>query len=215
MKRRLKRIIVRAFFLLCIICAIILACNYIIIKQAEPYIYENIKDVPKYKVGLLLGTSKYLQSGELNPFFERRINAAIFLFKAKKIEYVIASGDNRTSSYNEPLRMKEELIKRGMPDKKIYLDFAGLRTLDSVVRCKEIFGQNEFLIISQKFHNERAIFIARNLGIESFAFNAKGVPVRLAPKTTLREYFARVKAVLDVYITGKAPKYLGEKIKIQ
>lgn len=194
------------------VCAIFI-CNYIIIKKAAPYIYDNADDVPECKAGLLLGTSKYLKGGDPNPFFEKRIEAAIFLIKKNKINCIIASGDNRTPSYNEPLRMKEELIKRGISEKKIFLDFAGFRTLDSVVRCQKIFGQQRFIVISQKFHNERAVFIARALGIEASAFNAQSVPITEAPKTAIRECFAKVKAFIDVY-TGESPNFFGEKVTI-
>ena len=214
MRKWLKKIIIATCAVLLLVCAIVFFCDYIISKQAEPYIYNSINDVPHYKVGLLLGTSKYLGSGVLNPFFERRISAAVLLMKKKKIKYIIASGDNRKATYNEPERMKEELVKRGVPEERIFLDYAGLRTLDSVVRCQKIFKQDTFLVISQKFHNERAIFIARNLGINTFGFNAKSVPIRDAPRTTTREYFARVKAVIDVFITDKAPRFLGEEIDI-
>ena len=194
------------------VCAVFI-CNYVIIKKAAPYIHDSADDMPEYKVGLLLGTSKYLKGGEPNPFFEKRIDAAILLMEKKKISYIIASGDNRTPSYNEPLRMKEELLKRGIPEEKIFLDFAGFRTLDSVVRCQKIFGQQSFVVISQKFHNERAVFIARAFGIEASAFNAQRVPIPEAPKTAIRECFAKVKAFIDVY-TGESPKFLGEEVTI-
>ena len=192
----------------------VFVCNFVVIKKAAPYLYDSADDMPEYKAGLLLGTSKYLKGGDPNPFFEKRIDAAALLIKKKKIDYIIASGDNRTQSYNEPLRMKEELVKHGIPEKKIFLDFAGFRTLDSVVRCQKIFGQQSFVIISQKFHNERAVFIARALGIEASAFNAQSVPIPEAPKTLIREYFAKVRAFLDVY-TGKSPKFLGEEVVIE
>ena len=210
----MKKLYKRILTLVCLsVCAVFL-CNYIIIKKAAPYIYNDVDNVPEHKTGLLLGTSKYLKGGELNPFFEGRIEAAILLIKKNKIDYIIASGDNRRPSYNEPLRMREELIKRGIPEKQIFLDFAGFRTLDSVVRGQKIFGQQRFIIISQKFHNERAVFIARALGIEASAFNAQSVPLSKAPRTAIRECFAKVKAFIDVY-TGKSPKILGEEIIVQ
>ena len=194
------------------VCAVFI-CNYVIIKKAAPYIYDSADDIPECKAGLLLGTSKYLKGGDPNPFFEKRIEAAILLIKKNKINCIIASGDNRKPSYNEPLRMKEELVKRGIPEKKIFLDFAGLHTLDSVVRCQKIFGQQRFIVISQKFHNERAVFIARALGIEALAFNAQNVSILEAPKTAIRECFAKVKAFIDVY-TGKLPHFFGEEVTI-
>jgi len=211
MKKELRKKILTLLWLPVIA---IFVCNYIIIKRAAPYLYDDADDIPEHRVGLLLGTSKYLKGGDPNPFFEKRIDAAILLIKKKKIGYIIASGDNRTPSYNEPQRMKEELVRRGIPEQKIFLDFAGFRTLDSVVRCQKIFGQQRFIVISQKFHNERAVFIARALGIEASAFNAQSVSLLEAPKTTIREFFAKVKAFIDVY-TDESPKFLGEEVIIK
>ena len=112
------------------------------------------------------------------------------------------------------LRFKNELLKKGIPENKIYLDYGGLRTLDSVVRLKEIFGQNTVTMISQEFHNERAIYLAEHFGIKAIGFNAEDVTNRLGFKTQIREYFARVKVFVDI-IFNLEPKFLGEKIEIQ
>lgn len=188
--------------------------NYAISAFAKNYIYDSIENVKTYKVGLLLGTSKYVKSGNTNEYFSNRIDAAVNLYKNGKITKIIISGDNRERSYNEPRDMKRELIKRGIPDSCIYLDYAGFRTLDSVIRAKEIFGQQTFIIISQKFHNERAIFLARKNGIDAYGFNAKEVSKNKRLKTKIREWFARDKAVFDVIFNVK-PKFLGEKIEIK
>jgi SanA protein len=109
-------------------------------------------------VGLVLGTSQYLKNGYLNWYFKYRIEATVELYKKGKIDFILVSGDNSHKNYDEPTAFKNELIKRGIPADQIYLDYAGFRTLDSVVRAKEIFGQTSITIISQKFHNERAIY---------------------------------------------------------
>ena len=101
-----------------------------------------------------------LKNGNNNLYFDYRILAAVELYKAGKIKYILISGDNRKKDYNEPEEMKKALIQKGVPAKFIYLDYAGFRTLDSVVRAKEVFGQNQLTIISQRFHNERAIYLA-------------------------------------------------------
>ena len=163
---------------------------------------------------MLLGTSKTLPSGYKNYYFYYRIDAAEKLYKSGKIEYIIVSGDNSRKDYNEPEDMKNELINRGIPADKIYEDFAGFRTLDSVVRAKEIFGQNSYIIISQKFHNERAVYLAQKNGIEAFGFNAKDVNKYAGIKTKIREYLARTKVFVDFFI-GKEPKFGGEKIEIK
>lgn len=175
--------------------------------------YSDVKSIPENKVGLLLGTSKTARGG-INLFFKYRIEAAASLFNEGKIKHIIVSGDNHIANYNEPEEMKIELMKLGVPDSCITLDYAGFRTLDSVVRCEKIFGQTKFTIISQPFHNERALFIANKSGLNCVAFNAKDVPNKYSIKTSIREYFARAKCVLDIYVLNTAPKFLGEKIKI-
>jgi SanA protein len=135
------------------------------------------------------------------------------LYKKSKIKYVIISGDNSKSTYDEPTDMKNELVKRGIPESVIFLDYAGFRTFDSVIRAQKVFSQTEFTVISQQFHNERAIVIARHYGIKAIGYNAKDVTAYNGFKTKVREKFARVKLFLD-FIIGNEPKFLGKKIEI-
>lgn len=177
-------------------------------------LYDNADTIPKNKVGLLLGTSKYVSTGHINLYYKYRIEAAAELYKANKINYILISGDNSTKAYNEPTTMLKDLIAMGIPKESIYLDYAGFRTFDSVVRSKEIFGQQSITIISQPFHNKRALFIAQQKGIKAVAYNAQKVNTHYGFKTNLREIFARSKMVLD-FIFGVEPKFLGEKITIE
>lgn len=200
------------------ICLIVLlitlfAANYFIKSSATDLTFDKIENIPDNQVGLLLGTSKTLSNGYSNYYFKYRIDATVELFKNNKIKYLIISGDNSRKEYDEPTDMKNELIKNGIDSTKIYLDYAGFRTFDSVVRAKEIFGQNNLLIISQKFHNERAIYIAHKLKMKAIGFNAKDVSKYFGIKTVIREYFARVKVIID-FILGVDPKFLGEKVQI-
>lgn len=183
-------------------------------KTASDKVFNSTEEIPYNKVGLFLGTGKILSNGRINLYYKYRIDAAGELFKAGKIDYILVSGDNSTKDYDEPSTIKEDLIKNGIPANRIFLDYAGFRTLDSVVRCKEIFGQSSITIISQQFHNERAIYIAKRKDIDAVGFNAQDVNVNYGFKTQIREKFARVKMVLDL-IFGKKPKFLGEKIKIK
>ena len=183
-------------------------------SETKDLVTYDIQKLPNEKVGLLLGTGKFLKNGCKNLYFFNRIDATEQLYKSGKIQYILISGDNSTKNYSEPEDMQAELIKRGIPADKIVLDFAGFRTLDSVVRAKEIFGQNSFIIISQKFHNERAIFLARKYGIEAYGFNAKDVNKYFGFKTKIREYFARVKVFVD-FTLGIEPKFGGENILIK
>ena len=129
--------------------------------QAEDHIYDSVEDIPKNKVGLLLGTIKFLSNGNVNLYYTYRINATVALYKAKKIDFVLISGDNGNTNYDEPTTFKKDLIAKGIPEDKIFLDYAGFRTLDSVIRAKAVFGQDAITIISQQFHNERALYSSK------------------------------------------------------
>ncbi|MGV3639731.1 MAG: SanA/YdcF family protein [Adhaeribacter sp.] len=169
--------------------------------------------MPYNKVGLLLGTSKNTRSGRENWYFKHRIKAAKELLQNHKIDYLIISGDNSRRNYNEPRDMKNGLIREGIDSTKILLDFAGFRTFDSVVRAQKVFGESKITIISQRFHNQRALYLARELGMQAVAYNARDVRFFGGLKTKVREKFARLLAVLDLWF-GTEPKFLGERIVV-
>lgn len=193
---------------------------FYISNYSKNYIYNDISLIPKNKTGLALGTSPVTSSGEISLFFTTRLNATKDLLEKGKIEYVIVSGDNKSVSYNEPKYMRNYLLTLGVNDSAIISDYGGRRTLDSVLRSNEIFNQNEITIISQKFHNERAIFIARKNGIDAIAYNAK-YPyqkyednIYINTKTFLRELLARDLSIYDI-LTNKEPAILGNSIDIE
>jgi SanA protein len=188
--------------------------NSLVEKTSKSFIVHQSSEIPHSKVGLLLGTSKYNRSGNPNMFFRYRIEAAAELFNSRKIDYIIVSGDNRTLNYNEPRDMRKALLKKGVPDSAIYMDFAGLRTFDSVLRCKKVFGQHSFTIISQRFHLERALFIALQQDIPVVGFAARDVKEASGWTSGLREIFARSKAVLDIYFLNTKPHFLGKPVEI-
>jgi SanA protein len=210
----LKPVMISTLLLLLALIFALIGCNLWVETQSQGLLYSNVNIVPKKQVALLLGTVPQLSHGRINRYFQYRIDAVVQLYKAGKIKHIIASGDNRSKYYNEPLAMFKALTERGIPKSAITLDYAGLRTLDSVVRCREVFSQEDIVIISQAFHNKRALFISRFYGITAIGFNAEGVPWQDDVKTPTREYFARLKAVLDLYILRTKPKFLGEKVKI-
>ena len=213
MQKIIKNIL--KIFLLLFVAGIIFMvwANYSIKANSNPYTSYHTEDLPEAKTALLLGTSKSLNNGFPNAYFYNRIYAAAELYKSGKIKYIIVSGDNSRKDYNEPEDMQFALMEHGIPQDRIFLDFAGFRTLDSVVRAKEIFGQKKIIIVSQKFHNERAVFLARKYGMEAFGFNAEDVNKYAGFKTNMREYLAKAKAYLDL-ITGVEPKFGGKKIEI-
>lgn len=210
MKKKLFTSII-LLFLLPIIA--IIGSNYAVNKNSVGKIYNSASEIPYNKVGLVLGTGKFLSNGSINLYYQNRIDATLELYEAEKIKFVIISGDNSSKDYDEPSTFKNDLIKLGIPEDKIILDYAGFRTLDSIIRCQKIFGQDKFTIISQEFHNQRALYIANKNGIDAIAFNAKDVNVYYGIKTQIREKLARVKMMIDLFF-GKEPKFLGDKIQI-
>jgi SanA protein len=210
--RLFKKIARGVIYLVLILALSVVLANVWVVKSTESRVFFDHHKLPDNKVALVLGTSQKLINGSPNPFFANRIQAAAALYKEGKVDHFILSGDNRTRYYNEPLSMKRALMKYGVPDSVITLDYAGLRTLDSVVRSKEIFGQSKLIIITQSFHSYRALFISQYYNIDAVALVAKEPGVEEAAlKVYLREYLARAKAVLDLYILKTAPRHLGEK----
>lgn len=180
----------------------------------ESRIYESIDSIPYNKVALLLGTNPLNKYGRPNSYFTNRIHIAAKLYHAGKVDFIIASGDNHIKEYDEPSAMRDSLISRGVPENRIILDFAGFRTLDSVVRAKEVFGCDSLTIISQSDHCARALYIAESNGIDAVAIAAPLRAGRLVrTRLAIREWLARDKMMLDLWV-GKRPHFLGEKIEI-
>jgi SanA protein len=210
----MKKIIMSLLFLFALLIVLILSADYYVKSSVQKQLYKDVKRIPFNEVGLVLGTVKILKNGNVNRYYQYRIDAAVALYKAGKIKFILVSGDNSKEGYDEPTDMKNDLIKQGVPEDKIFADFAGFRTLDSVVRSKNIFGQKNITIISQKFHNERAVFIANHKEVDAIGFEAKDVSRRAGLFVQGREKLARVKVLIDV-IWGVQPKFLGDKIEIK
>ena len=186
-----------------------LLCDLHIANVAEGRCHTEIDEVEASPVALLLGAARTVH-GRPNAFYTARIEAAAELFKSGKVSGIIASGDNGREGYDEPSDMKEDLIAAGVPAEFITRDYAGFRTLDSVVRAKEIFGQEKIVIVSQRFHAERALYIADQQGIDACAYIAADPVSSYSNKRVrAREVLARSLAVADC-VVGRRPKFLGQ-----
>lgn len=213
-KTLVNRIVLSLGTFLLLVIVFTVYTNVKVEKATEQRIYTSVDSVPHNKVALLLGTNPLNRWGRPNSYFTNRIKTASELYHAGKVDYIIASGDNHTKEYDEPTAMRDSLMAHGVPEDRIILDFAGFRTLDSVVRAKEVFGCDSLTIISQADHNARALYLAESNGIEAVAISAplragRWVRIRLA----LREWLARDKMMLDIWF-GKQPHFLGERIEI-
>jgi SanA protein len=209
--RWLKRIVLTIVILFG---SLFIISNLWIVRSTRDRVFNDLNKVPHHRIALVLGTSHRTSKGDPNPFFEKRIETAAALYNKGKIDHLILSGDNRSIYYNEPMAMLKALLKKGVPASAITLDYAGLRTLDSIVRCKKIFGQNKFIIITQPFHSYRALFISRYHDINAIAMVAEEPDFEYSVKVRVREYAARTKAVLDLYVLKTPPKFLGQKEQI-
>ena len=170
----------------------------------------GIDSVPCQRAAVVLGCVRTLPNGLNNLYFTRRIDAAAELYKAGKVDCLIVSGDNHVKGYDEPSDMKESLAKAGVPADRIVCDYAGFRTLDTVVRAKKVFGADSFIIVSQPDHVRRAVFTARGFGCDAYGYAAKDVNGRYSIKTTIREQLAKIAAVADV-VFRRSPKFLGPR----
>ena len=171
---------------------------------------ESIDALPRRRAAVVLGCAKTLSNGLGNLYFTYRIRAAAKLYKAGKVDCLIVSGDNHVKGYDEPSDMKESLAKAGVPADRIVCDYAGFRTLDTVVRAKKVFGLDSFIIVSQPDHVRRAVFTARGFGCDAYGYAAKDVNGRYSIKTTIREQLAKIAAVADV-VLRRSPKFLGPR----
>lgn len=215
MKNRLFRKVLSGIIVLALgLFAFTVGGNIVVEKNSEGILFKKVQNVPYNRVALLLGTSPVNRLGGPNSYFNNRIKTAAELYHTGKIDYIIASGDNHTKRYDEPTAMRDALIAKGVPKERIILDYAGFRTLDSVIRAKEVFCCDSLTIISQDDHCGRALYLAKDAGINAVAVAA---PVKAGKRTrlrlALREFFARDKMMLDIWF-GKKPHFLGERIHI-
>jgi SanA protein len=192
----------------------VILCHGLVARAASGRCFDQPDHLPAHEVALVLGCSRNTAHGWSNPFFEHRIHAAASLYRSGKVRYFIVSGDNSRPGYDEPSDMKQALVERGVPADRIYRDFAGLRTLDSVVRAREIFGVTEVVIVSQRFHVERALYLASAYGIDATGYCAGDIGGGHGLKAQIREAFARVKAVLDVHVLRTRPRFGGPKVPV-
>lgn len=192
---------------------VVLAINAWFISATQARIYDHIERLPAYPVALVLGTSPYTDSGTPNLFFQYRMRAAAQLYASGTVAHLLVSGAN-PGYYNEPQEMYQALRRLGVPHMAMTLDFAGYSTFDSIVRSRRIFGVDRYIIVSQRYHDYRALFIAAHTGIDAVAYVRPQEDLRQPFFTEMREYFARVKAVLDLFVWDADPRYLGPTVNM-
>ncbi len=212
-KRKKKRSRLKRFGLAVLTLAICgisftVATNQAVLLSAHGRVHTDLASLPDEPVGLVLGTSPKI-GGLRNVFFEHRMNAAAELYRAGKVKKLLVSGDNGSTYYDEPTAMRDALISRGIPSSDIVLDYAGFRTLDSVVRAKTVFGLKHLTIVTDDFHLPRALYIAQERGLDAVGYQSKPVKRADSPWTYTREVGARSLVWLDLHILNRQPKFNG------
>ena len=208
-----RKVAVAAIGLLTIFGALSWLANVLILNQRD-YVLSDANALPFHRVGLVLGTSRLLSDGRENFQFTYRMQAALELYRAGKIRIILVSGDNHISGYDEPTDMRNTLTAAGVPVSAIISDYAGFRTFDSIIRAHKVFGLDDVTIISQRYHDYRAVAIARYFGLDAVAYCAQEVPGRVQWRAEIREYLARMRACLDLYLLPTQPHFLGPRIAI-
>lgn len=206
-----RRLLLRAFALLAVFAV---ALNVWMVRRARGRTFADPAAAPEAPAALVLGTSKTLANGRVNVHWRGRMDAAAALWKAGKVKHFLVSGDNRRHDYNEPRDMRDGLIERGVPPERITMDFAGLRTLDSVIRAREIFGLERVVIVSDDFHLPRALWLADRRGLEAAGFHGPPLPWSLSGKSRAREWLARLKAAGEEWILRRGARHYGERIPL-
>ena len=207
-KKCVKQFIVAFLFLVAFGLICLFAADFYVGSFSKGRIFSDSSEIPYRHAAVVPGCAKTVQ-GRPNLYYRYRIEAAVRLWNAGKIDAILVSGDNSRKDYDEPSSMKSDLVEKGVPAEFITVDYAGFRTLDSVVRAEQIFGLTEYIIVSQPFHCRRAIYLADRNGQSVIGYCAADVGGRSGLKLRLRETAARLKAVLDVMVS-KNPKYLGD-----
>lgn len=186
---------------------VVVVCYGIVWNNADGKHFDDVNSVPFNETGLLLGTSPITRNGVHNYYFDYRIHAAVDLYKHGKIKRIIASGGNYAGRQkygcNELVAMRDSLKSYGVPDSAIILDYQGTRTVASIINAKERYGVESLTFISQRYHNERAIWLAEHYGLEAVAFDAR-IPHSKKNKirNVGREFLARVKMFIDLGLGG-------------
>ena len=212
---RWRKVIWWASLSLIVALAAVWLTNRWLAQRAAPRVFTAVEAAPARNVALVLGTAAKTYGGYSNPFFQHRIEAAAALYHAGKVRHLILSGDNHIQSYDEPSEMRAALLERGVPYEAMTLDYAGFRTLDSLARAQAVFGQTQIIVVSDEFHLPRALFLAGAFRLDAVGFASRPVADVYARKTVWREYFARVKAVLDVYVLNTQPRFYGPRVAIK
>jgi len=210
---RLRCTIQITFWLALAALLVVAGCNWWLLAANRSRIFRDAAALPNHDVALVLGTAPRVGRYG-NPFFEARMDAAAKLWRERKVRHFLLSGDNGTRYYDEPTAMRDALVPRGVPAAALSLDCAGFRTLDAMVRARKVFGLEKVIVITDGWHQPRALFLAHAAGLDAIGFRTSDVLWNMSARTRLREWISRVKAVADIYALHTRPKFLGQPVHL-
>jgi len=212
-KRLLRKMLVPLCASLAVLLAFVVAANLWVLYSLPSLVYEKAGDVPKVQVALILG-ARVFSDGRMSHMMQDRADAGLELYRAGKVRKIIMSGDHGTKTYDEVNTVKNYLLENGVSPADLFLDHAGFDTYDSLYRARDIFGAYSLVVVTQKFHLPRALYIGRSLGLEVYGYPADKRQYQGMFWNETREVAARTKAFLEVSL-GAKPKFLGEKISVE
>jgi SanA protein len=210
--RRKRAVIAIAAALVAVPVLIVVLANVWVLRAGAPYV-KAVSELPRCQVAIVLG-AKVQPGGQPSAALEDRLRTGIELYQAGLVQKLLLSGDHGQRTYDEVNAMRRYILAAGIPKEDIFLDHAGFSTYDTMYRARDVFQVKEAILVTQRFHLPRAIWIARQLGLEAWGCVADKRTYASAAHNTVREWFARVKAVFELHIRPRKPRYLGPAIPI-
>jgi len=207
----LKKYFKIALYLLIIGLVAVVSVNYYVKSSTKKNIHYSLKRFPKNDVGIIFGAG--INGDQPSKYLKDRLDAGILLYKAKRINKILLSGDNGREEYDELTVMKNYCFRNGVDTTKIFIDYAGFDTYSTMYRAKHIFKIKKATLISQEYHLNRAIYIGQKLGIKSVGYSANKGEYRGYKYVTFREYLSIFKSFFDV-LRNREPRFSGNPINI-
>lgn len=207
-----KKILILCVFILFIFFITAIYINQEVDEKSQNFIYKTDDEISDCKTAIVLGALVF-KNQKMSDIFQDRVDTALELYRADKVEKILISGDHGQVDYDEVNAAKDYLIEQGVEDEDIFTDHAGFDTYDTMYRARDIFQVESAIVVTQDFHLPRAVYIARELGLQAFGLSADKHIYMYATRNKYREYLANVKAWGNLLVNSK-PKYLGEVIPI-
>ena len=201
----------KIFFVLIAFLIIILGINFYVKYNSNKLCFKNINNLPETEVAIVFGAG--INGDVPSKYLKDRLDAGILLYKNKKVQKLLLSGDNGSDEHDEIVVMKKYCYKNGVDTTKIYVDYAGFDTYSTMIRAKKVFYVKKAILISQNYHLDRAVYLGNALGVESLGFIADNGEYNMQKLNKFRELLATVKSVIDVNRNRK-PIFLGPKVDI-